>query len=300
MTQFILQSQYFKEFYFKGPLQKQLRDALSFLKTYIISEQIIKRPNIAEADRFYNFPYDAIEETLSNTVYHKSYELGSPIEVQVWPDKIEILSHPGPIPPVNAEILSTYKRIIAREYRNRRIGDFLKELRLTEGRGTGFPTIYKAMEINGSPLPVFNTDEHTYVLVTLPVHAGVIDQVDDHNGNQVNSLIFNDLNEIVSFSNQDGNQASNQASIEAQVILNEEIHDRVGEMLKILSNKMKRAVLFNRMNLSNQSKNRSRYLDPLVELGWVKMEFPQEKTSPNQTYMITTAGKRILDLINAE
>ncbi len=220
--------------------------------------------------------------------------------MQVWPDKIEILSHPGPIPPVNAEILSTYKRIIAREYRNRRIGDFLKELRLTEGRGTGFPTIYKAMEINGSPLPVFNTDEHTYVLVTLPVHAGVIDQVDDHNGNQVNSLIFNDLNEIVSFSNQDGNQASNQASIEAQVILNEEIHDRVGEMLKILSNKMKRAVLFNRMNLSNQSKNRSRYLDPLVELGWVKMEFPQEKTSPNQTYMITTAGKRILDLINAE
>lgn len=42
----------------------------------------------AEAIRYYNFPYEAVEEVLSNSVYHKSYELGSPIEVQVWPDKI--------------------------------------------------------------------------------------------------------------------------------------------------------------------------------------------------------------------
>ena len=115
----------------------------------------------AEADRFFNFPYNAIEEVLSNAVYHKSYELGSPIEVQVFPDKITVLSHPGSVPPVNAEILATQKQIIAREYRNRRIGDFLKELRLTEGRGTGFPTIYDAMADNGSPKPTFDTDERT-------------------------------------------------------------------------------------------------------------------------------------------
>ena len=57
-------------------------------------------------------------------MYHKSYEIGSPIEVQIWPDKIEILSYPGPVPPVNAQILQQQKRIVAREYRNRRIGDF--------------------------------------------------------------------------------------------------------------------------------------------------------------------------------
>ena len=101
---------------FKGPLQKQLRDTLSFIKANIIGEQVVKHADKAEADRFFNFPYDAVEEALSNAVYHKSYELGSPIEVQVWPDKIEILSHPGPVPPVNAEVLSTHKRIVAREY----------------------------------------------------------------------------------------------------------------------------------------------------------------------------------------
>ncbi|WP_192496489.1 ATP-binding protein [Chlorobium phaeovibrioides] len=43
---------------------------------------------------FYNFPFAAVEEALANAVYHESHELGNPIEVQIWPDKIEILCHP--------------------------------------------------------------------------------------------------------------------------------------------------------------------------------------------------------------
>ena len=188
----------FSEHYFKGPLHLQLRDALSFIKTQIIGEQVIKHDNKAEADRFYNFPYAAVEEALSNAVYHKSYELGSPIEVQVWSDKIEMLSFPGPVPPVNASILKTQKRIIAREYRNRRIGDFLKELRLTEGRGTGLPSIYKAMADNGSPIPVFETDaEATYFLVTLPAHSAVSNE--ESNGATI--LLFRNIENIIAFSN---------------------------------------------------------------------------------------------------
>jgi ATP-dependent DNA helicase RecG len=40
-------------------------------------------------------------------------------------------------------------RPVARRYRNRRIGEFLKELELSEGRNTGIPTILKAMRDNG-------------------------------------------------------------------------------------------------------------------------------------------------------
>jgi predicted HTH transcriptional regulator len=66
------------------------------------------------------------------------------------------------------------KRIVSREYRNRRIGDFLKELQLTEGRATGFPKIYDAMKRNGSPEPRFETDhERSYFLAVLPVHPDV-------------------------------------------------------------------------------------------------------------------------------
>lgn len=284
----------FKELYFKGPIQKQLRDALSFLTTNIIVEQVVKHTGKAEADRFYNFPFAAVEEALSNAVYHKSYELRSPIEVQVWKDKIEILSYPGPVPPVNATVLKTYRRIVAREYRNRRIGDFLKELHLTEGRGTGFPAIYKAMADNGSPEPIFDTDETTYVLVTLPVHNGANNQA----GIGAIPLVFSNLSEIVAFSNGAANGAANGAGHTAASIISTDVHDRVAEMLTLLQKKLKRVELFEEMDLSNQSRNRAKYLDPLIEIGWVAMEFPEEKTHPYQSYHTTEAGQRILNLIN--
>ena len=79
----------FTEHYFKGALHHQLRDALSFIKTNIIHEHVIKMPNQAEALRFYNYPYEAVEEVLSNAVYHKGYDLGKPIEIQIFPNKIQ-------------------------------------------------------------------------------------------------------------------------------------------------------------------------------------------------------------------
>jgi ATP-dependent DNA helicase RecG len=123
-----------------------------------------------------NFPFEALEEAIVNAFYHRSYEHENPIEINVWPDKIEILSFPGPLPPIDNKMLK-HRRIVARNYRNRRIGDFLKELRLTEGRATGFPTIYSAMEKNGSPKPVFETDdEKTYFLTVLPVHPSFVEK----------------------------------------------------------------------------------------------------------------------------
>jgi ATP-dependent DNA helicase RecG len=56
--------------------------------------------------------------------------------------------------------------VLEKRYRNRRIGDFLKELRLTEGKNTGFRKIRAAMKYNGSPKPVFITDEERVQFIT--------------------------------------------------------------------------------------------------------------------------------------
>ena len=68
-------------------------------------------------------------------------------------------------------------------------------------------------------------------------------------------------------------------------------------MLELLSTRMKRELLFEKMGLSNQTKNRSKYLDPLIKIGWVEKQY-SEINNRNQTYQITTSGKRILSLIN--
>ena len=62
-----------------------------------------------------------------------------------------------------------------RRYRNRRIGDFLKELHLVEGRNTGIPTAIKAIKENGSPLPTLLTDEErSFFSVIIPIHGAFI------------------------------------------------------------------------------------------------------------------------------
>jgi len=157
---------------FTGPLHQQLREALLYIKNSIITEKIVKHPDRPEADRFFNYPLAAIEEGLSNAVYHRAYDIREPIEVRIENDVIEIISFPGPDRSVTVEGLRSFK-VQNRRYRNRRIGEFLKELHLTEGRNTGFRKILNALEHNGSPLPEFETDdEHNYFITRIFVHEG--------------------------------------------------------------------------------------------------------------------------------
>ena len=56
---------------FTGPIQRQLSDALAFIKNYTLKEVVIKSADRAEATRISNYPYAAIEEILANAVYHQ-------------------------------------------------------------------------------------------------------------------------------------------------------------------------------------------------------------------------------------
>ena len=128
---------------------------------------MFKLPDRAEAQRFFNYPYAALEEALANAVYHKGYDTREPVEVRVLPDRIEVLSHPGADRSITIANLREY-RAVSRRYRNRRVGDFLKELPLTEGRNTGIHKMLRALDRNGSPKPLLETDEdRLYFLVTL-------------------------------------------------------------------------------------------------------------------------------------
>lgn len=153
-----------------GPLPVQLRSALDTLAPFN-PERVTKDPAAAEARRVRAWPLPALEEAIANAVYHRGYESEEPVKVHVHPDRIEVLSYPGPVAGLRPEDLEGQSGASAAPARNRRIGDLLKELRLVEARGTGVPKIRRAMELNGSPPPRFEFDEeHTWFRVTLPIH----------------------------------------------------------------------------------------------------------------------------------
>jgi ATP-dependent DNA helicase RecG len=156
---------------FRGPVHVVLRRALNYLRNMVIRRNIHKPKDDEHSIVVYNYPYQAIEEALVNAYFHRSYDSYQPVEVNIQPNQIEIISYGGAERSIKLNDLRAGRRVHARRYRNPRLGEFLKELHLTEGRGTGFPTIHDELQRNGSPKAIIDADdEHTYFIITIPCH----------------------------------------------------------------------------------------------------------------------------------
>ena len=151
---------------FTGPIWKQVQDALDYIKATVIEEKVVKIQGKAESERFFNYPYNALEEALVNAVFHKSYREEEPVEIRIYVDSIQILNYPGLAKWINLEKFETGK-IRGRKYRNRRIGELFKEIDLSEKKETGISKILRELSQNGSPKPEFEMDDDRNYLNTI-------------------------------------------------------------------------------------------------------------------------------------
>ena len=159
----------------KGPVPAMIRAALSYLRTNVIKENVIKQKNDERSIRFYNYPYQALEEAVVNALYHRDYKEREPVEITIEPDRISILSYSGPDRSISMDAIREAKTLRSRRYRNRRLGEFLKEINLTEGRATGIPTIQDELKKNGSSPATIETDDiRSYFLIDIPCHQDFI------------------------------------------------------------------------------------------------------------------------------
>lgn len=240
------------------------REALHYIQRNFLRETVIKHPDRAEATRVWNFPYAAMEEALANAVYHRSYEEREPIEVRISNEELAILSFPGPDRSIRLEDFQA-GRAVSRRYRNRRIGEFLKELDLTEGRSTGVPKILKVMAANGSPPPQFETDDDrcAYV-IRLPVHPRA-------------------------------QQPIAQATDQVADQVTDQVTDELGKLLVIAERgEQSRRALQDALGLKHIPHFRSAYLLPALAGGYLEMTLPGQPNSRLQRYRLTERGRRWL------
>lgn len=113
-----------------GPVPEQINRTLKFLKDRLVKEKVIKPADKAESIRIYTYPYQAIEETLVNAFYHRDYQQREPIEIRIYPNSVVFINHGGPDRSIRMEAFEK-GQVRSRRYRNRRLGEFLKELELT-------------------------------------------------------------------------------------------------------------------------------------------------------------------------
>lgn len=109
-----------------------------------------------------------IEE--SNAVLHKNYKEDVPVEIRIYLEQIQIINFPEPDHYIDTKKFATGK-VRARRYRNPKIGEFFKEIDLSEKKSTGISKILRELKRNGSPVPEFETDVYRiYMITTIKIH----------------------------------------------------------------------------------------------------------------------------------
>ena len=157
---------------FGGALADQIRGCLNHLEN-LSTSHLQKQPDRSQVRGWVSYPLPALREILVNAVYHRGYDVDQPepTKVYLFPGRVEVISYPGPVPGIEHRHLVANAEVRSAPARNRRIGEFLKELGLAEGRLSGLPKVFRAMEENGSPAPRFDFDEQrTFFQATLPAH----------------------------------------------------------------------------------------------------------------------------------
>ena len=165
-----------------------------------------------------------------------------------------IVSFPGPDHSIRLADLQA-GRAVSRRYRNRRIGEFLKELDMTEGRSTGIPKILKEMAANSSPAPLFETDDDRLAFVIrLPRHPlSLVPQADTT-----------------------------------------QVTGEVDRLLRAVVGEMTRQQIQAALGLKSEAHFRTAHLKPALQAGVVEMTLPDKPNSRLQRYRLTALGLRHL------
>ena len=154
-----------------GSVTQIIERTLEYLNRMVVMQTIIKPKNDNHSIKFYTYPYQALEESITNSLYHRDYREWEPVVITVEPKGITIQNVGGPDRSIPSADINRGELLISKRYRNRRLGEYLKELELTEGRSTGIPTIQNVLKANGSPRAIVVTDEErTFFRITIPCH----------------------------------------------------------------------------------------------------------------------------------
>jgi ATP-dependent DNA helicase RecG len=278
----------FIEKQFKGPVQQQITQALSYIQGNFLHQLITKVEGKAEAIRVWNYPYKALEELLANCIYHRNYQEREPVTIRIEPEAIYIYNLGGPDRSIRMEDFQK-GQVFPKRYRNRRLGDFLKELELTEGRATGIPVILEALRHNGSPEAVFETDaDRTWFQVTLPIHPSFKGKAFIPVEGQTEVVYFKQIALINELAGLVSNLVSN-------LVSDEEIYKGFARILLFIKeDNQKREDILRHIGLTNQTFNYRNYIEPLEKVGLIAKTIADKPQSPKQKYYLTEKGKSLL------
>jgi len=146
-----------------GNIVWQARRAIELLHTqsYTAFDKTSDKPNQEK------YPLRVLQEAVVNAIVHRDYEIPAPNRITVFSDRVEINSMGTLHWSVDKEKFMQGK---ANPYwRNQSLAYLFNKLHLAQAEGQGLPTIFRTMEREGFPKPVFEIGSQN-IICTIPAH----------------------------------------------------------------------------------------------------------------------------------
>ena len=148
----------------RGNIQDQIDATLAFVMRNIRRSIVVSAK--AKHDRFWEYPLEALRETLTNAVCHRDYGLPHDIQVKIMEDRLVVHS-PGLLP-----FDMTIERLLDPNHpsspRNRLVAQAFYDMHLIEHFGSGIRRIEEDCRANGNLLPEWKNEFGTFSTTYLP------------------------------------------------------------------------------------------------------------------------------------
>ena len=297
----------------EGNLLHQFKAIMNFFTRNLCKVQVGKEFNsIGEIE----IPYESLIEYVVNALVHRSLNIKAPIRIFIFDNRVEIHS-PGSLP--NGLTITDIKNGTSMP-RNMFLFTNANYLLPYTGAGSGvrralaydpnvvFSNGVKDREITHTAnefviiIPRNSnqaTDNSNQVQGKSNQVQGKSNQVTDNNSNQVqgksnqvqgksNQVTDNNGNQVQDKSNQaidnNGNQVQGKSNQARTNLVTRKLTKKEEDIMNFCSVPRTAQEIMDRLKITNQSKNRHKYITALIDIGVLERTIPDRPNDPNQKY----------------
>jgi predicted HTH transcriptional regulator len=250
----------------------QAEEAYNFVLRHINKGAIVE--GVYTVSRW-EYPVKAIREAIRNAVVHRDYSLtGKDVKVAVYDDMVEIAS-PGLLPPsIDYDAMESRQS----DARNKIIAPVFKRMGIIDQWGNGLKLI--SDELKDYPNIELRWKE---VGLSFQLQFVKLDYVERQDYPESTSNGVVDYHNITPNKNDRG-QVGTKSGASREQVLSVLSHYEIAQDAKSLMQKM---------GLSNRTKFKNKYINPLIDEGLLEMTIPDKPNSSLQKYRITELGKQL-------
>ena len=256
----------------EGNLLHQFRTIMNFFTRNLRKVQVEKEFNsIGELE----IPYESLTEYVVNALVHRSLNIKSPIRIFIFDNRVEIHS-PGTLP--NGLTVEDIKNGTSMP-RNMFLFTNANYLLPYTGAGSG---VRRALEYDPNAV-FFNGVEDKEI--THAANEFVITIPRESNQAQAESnQVAQGSNQVMTANKRESNQAEEKSNQHCANLVTRKLTKKEEDIRNFCSVPRTAQEIMDRLKITNQSKNRQKYITSLIGIGVLERTIPEKPNDPNQKY----------------